>query len=124
MANIQNHQKIYSFIQHCCQSSHYTFDILKCGDNNCALCKPVRLPKEVFDKIKHISLPKPGADGHYFPFPDLLGQPITEEYRPPLQQKAKEETPVFLCKCAACEECTTNGAVRRVSNVALDFFKA
>ena len=33
-------------------------------------------------------LPKRGADGHYFPLSDLLGQPITEEYRPSLQQKS------------------------------------
>ena len=86
-ANIQNHQRINNFIQHCCQSSHYTFDILKCGNSACALCKPVRLPKEVFDKIKHIPLPKPGEDGHYLPFSDVFGQPITEQYRPSLQKK-------------------------------------
>ena len=54
----------------------------------CAPGKPVRLSKEVFDKIKHIPLPKPGEDGHYLPFSDVLGQPITEQYRPSLQQKA------------------------------------
>ena len=57
-ANIENHETIYRFIQHCCQASHYTFDILKCGDSSCTLCKPVRLPREVFDTIKHIPLSK------------------------------------------------------------------
>ena len=38
--------------------------------------------------------------------------------------QTKEEEPVVLCKHAACEKCTTNGAVQRVSNVGLDFFKA
>ena len=36
----------------------------------------------------HIPLPKPGADGHYLPSSDLLGQLITKEYRP-YWQKAK-----------------------------------
>ena len=55
------------------------------------LCKPVQLPREVFDTIKHIPLPKPGADGHYLPFSEMLGQPITEEYRPSLQNKTSKQ---------------------------------
>ena len=38
--------------------------------------------------------------------------------------QTKEEEPVVLRKHAACEKCTTNDAVQRVSNVALSFFKA
>ena len=74
------------------------------------------------DKIKHIPVPKPGANGHYLPLSGLFGQPITEEYRPSLQQKAKPTKSLYLCKCAACEKCTTIGAVRRVSNVMYALF--
>ena len=37
---INSHVKIVDFIMHCCQSSHYTFDILKCGssDSNLQAC--------------------------------------------------------------------------------------
>ncbi len=83
----QNHDKIYEFIQHCCYSSHYTFDIRKCCEDACTLCKPVRLPREVFTTIKHLPLPKPGQDGHYLPLCDVLGTTITEEHRPSLQKK-------------------------------------
>ena len=44
----------------------------KCGESNCKICKPVRLPRDVFDKLHH--LPDPTADGeHYKPFDDLYG---------------------------------------------------
>ena len=33
--NIGQHAKVVEFISHCCQCSHYTFDILKCGLSTC-----------------------------------------------------------------------------------------
>ena len=35
--------------------------------------------------------PKPGDDGHYLPFSDMLGQPVTEEHRPSFQQKTSRQ---------------------------------
>ena len=48
---INQHPSICDFLKHCCQSSHYTFDILKCGNLECTICKPPRLPLATFNKF-------------------------------------------------------------------------
>ena len=55
-ANIDEHKDISDFFQHCCQMGHYTFDILKCGKETCKLCRPIRLPRDVFDCINSCTL--------------------------------------------------------------------
>ena len=81
-SNIGEHTDISEFIHHCCRMGHYTFDILKCGQETCKLCKPIRLPREVFDRIKHLPFPVPGEDGHYKAFSDVFGSDASEEFRP------------------------------------------
>lgn len=98
---INNHQRVVEFISHCCQSSHYTFDILKCGKTDCNFCTEVRLPKSEFDKLRHIPHPVPGGDGHYLPFSEVFNTVTTEEHRPsytkPTQSKSrvKRELPYY-----------------------------
>ena len=36
---INQHPSICDFLRHCCQASHYSFDILKCGNLDCTICK-------------------------------------------------------------------------------------
>jgi hypothetical protein len=79
---IKKYLKVLKFIDHCCQESHYVFDILKCGESTCELCKPVRLPFEVFNKLRHIPHPIPGSYRHYLSFNEAFGQSTTEEHRP------------------------------------------
>ena len=86
---IANHRKIMDFMAHCCQSSHYSFDILKCGESNCTICKPVRLPSNIFNKLHHIPHPVPGEDGHYLSFTRVFGSATTEEYRPSFKPSSK-----------------------------------
>lgn len=83
--------KAVEFISHCCRSSHYSFDILKCGVATCGICKPIRLAEDIFKKLKHIPHPTPGADDHYTPFIDPFGKPTTEEHRPSLKQKSAKK---------------------------------
>lgn len=45
------------FLNHCCQTRHYSFCILKCGSSDCQICKPPCLPKEVFETLHYISNP-------------------------------------------------------------------
>lgn len=91
--NIGEHEKVSAFMQHCCQASHYTFGILKCGKESCDLCKPVRLPQDVFVQLKHLPFPVPGKDGHYLPFSDVFGAETSEEHRPSLkQQKSRSKS--------------------------------
>lgn len=84
------HEKICTFINHCCQCSHYSFDGLKCGEPSCLLCSPVGLPHSVFEKLHHIPHPMPGEDGHYRPFSEVFGTQTSEEYRPSLKKSTSK----------------------------------
>ena len=84
---INQHQKALEYIQHCCQSSHYTFDILRCGKSSCSLCSPVHLPVHIFKRLCHMPHPVPGEDGHYLNFSEVFGIPTTEEYRPSFKKQ-------------------------------------
>ena len=63
---------------------HYTFDILKCGKDDCELCKPVCLPRDIFSSIKQ--LPFPVLDDQ--PFSTVFGKDTTEEHQPSLRGRA------------------------------------
>ena len=65
------------------------FSIKKCTENDCAICKPPRLPTEMFNKIRHLPEPEPSGLDHYKPFEDVYGQPTSEKHRPSLTQKNK-----------------------------------
>lgn len=87
--NIHNYKRICEFMTHCCQSAHYTFDILKCGISSCTICKPPRLPVATFKKLKHIPHPTPMEDGHYLPFAEAFEVTTSEEHRPSLNRPSK-----------------------------------
>ena len=72
------HPNIQEFLTHCCKSSKYTFDIIKCGTSSCKICKPVRLPFHVFQKLRHIPHPVLGKDNHYKPFSDVYNEETTD----------------------------------------------
>ena len=100
------------FMEHCCQSRHYSFDILKCVSSACTICKPPRLPQEEFSKLHHLPDPIIGDDYHYLPFADVFSTPTTEKNRP-LAQKSKEGERIFIFKhvenedlMLMCEECS------------------
>ena len=105
---------IAEFMKHCCRSSHYSFDILKCGSASCTICRPVRLPTDTFKMLHHLPHPMPGEDDHYTPFADVFGKPTTDEHRPSLQQKPKKKSLPFSASVqhvrntgmmVQCEEC-------------------
>ena len=79
------------FIEHCCTVRHYTFQIKKCGSLTCSICKPVRLPQEVFDSMHILPDPVPGEDGHFKSFEDLLGTKTDEQHRPSIQRKPRRK---------------------------------
>ena len=109
------HKQICDFIAHCCQPSHYSFDILKCGSESCTLCRPIRLPKDVFDKLHHIPHPTPGADDHYLAFSEVFGKDTSDNHRPSLTaKKSRKNTLPFQASVQhvknamlmlQCEEC-------------------
>lgn len=113
--DLKNHSLIAQFISHCCQCSQYTFDILKCGESSCHICKPVRLPPDIFRKLSHIPHPVLGDDSHYKSFSDVFGT-TTKESCPSfdLKKKKKNSLPFTGClqhvknsglviQCSECE---------------------
>ena len=39
---------LFQFISHCCVFKKYAITIKKCGQKECSICKPVRMPMERF----------------------------------------------------------------------------
>ena len=73
----------------CCICRHYSFQIKKCDSETCDTCKPVRLPKEVFDSLQVLPDPVLGEDGHHKTLDDVLGTETDESHRPSLQKTPK-----------------------------------
>ena len=71
-ALLPQHPKIKEFIEHCCQLRHYSFCIKKCGKIDCAICKPLRLPSNVFQQVNFLPDPISNSDGHYKPFKTVI----------------------------------------------------
>jgi hypothetical protein len=86
-ANFSDYGDAVTFVQHCCEANHYSFDILKCGSSTCYLCKPIRLSEDVFKQLRHLPHPTPGDDGHYLPFSEVFGLTTSEEHRPSFKKK-------------------------------------
>lgn len=91
--NIEELSDVLEFITHCCRATSYTFDILKCGQPTCKLCKPVRLSASVFSELRHPIL---GEDGHYLPFIECLYSAIDNQ--PPTTEATKKATTTFRKK--------------------------
>lgn len=114
-ASMTEYQGIKRFYDHCCQVRHYSFCIKKCGQDSCSLCKPVRMPRDMFDQISFLPDPVPQSDGHYKEFKEVFGTETTESHRPSLQKRLYREKSVPFPVTAQhakntnivvqCEEC-------------------
>ena len=99
-------------LEHCTRQRHYFFEIIKCGKETCGICKPIRLPREVF---KPFPDPTPGSDGHFLPFDTVYGSDTTEEHQPSAKKRSsKQQTLPFHGKLQhvknaglmiECDEC-------------------
>ena len=99
-----------SFLGHCCQTRQYFFSIRKCGRTDCNMCKPPRLPPDVFCQLHSFPhpIPEPGSNS-YKDFHSAYGTATTEKYRPSLVQK-KQDAPFRLAgetvrSIVICGEC-------------------
>ena len=66
-----------------CILRHYMFSVKKCGKESCTICKPPRLPADVFNSLNHLPDPVPMGD-RYQDFTTLYGQPTSEKHCPSL----------------------------------------
>ena len=81
-ASLESYPVIQRFIAHCCQLRHYSFCVKKCGSSSCTLCKPPRLPSDVFASVYYfLPDPVPMGDGHYKCFDDVYGTITDEKHR-------------------------------------------
>ena len=80
-------------MDHCCQKRQYFFEIKKCGEAECLICKPIRSDPENFKELRGLPDPIPGPDNHYKPFLEVYGTDTTEEYCPSLQNRKSRNIP-------------------------------
>ena len=90
-ASLKDLPCLVSFLNHCCRSRHYAFCIKKCGEQTCSICKPVHMPRDIFDQIHHLPDAVHESDRHYSPFVNVYGTQTTEEHRPSLQHSSRKK---------------------------------
>lgn len=83
--------QLSKFVAHCCRERHYFFDVLKCGASECEVCNQPRLPVSVFMSLRHLPDPMPGVDDHYKLFSEVFERETTEEHRPSLKRKPRQD---------------------------------
>lgn len=112
---IKAKKDLLRFISHCCQTSHYSFQIKKCGKPDCEICKPVRMDPAIFASLHYLQNPVPGIDDHYKSFDEVYGhdEALTDKHIPSIQQRKKKATSFSPSQQHAknvalllqCEEC-------------------
>ena len=111
---IKNKEHLKEFLDHCCQARHYSFSIKKCGKDDCTICKPVRITKEVFKTLRHLPDPMMGSDSHYLSFDEVYEKTTSEKDRPSLSNSKKTKSLPFtptsrhvqnVTVMVQCEEC-------------------
>ena len=106
-ASLQNQVE---FMSHCCQSRHYSFTIRSVANPpvNC-MCKPIRMPSDLFEQLHYLPDPQPSQDGHYHSFSDVFGKPSSEDFRPIVFRRKKSSKNHFHSQSVSnmiqCEEC-------------------
>ena len=114
-SDLKHAPAFHKFLSHCTRERHYFFEVKKCGQETCTICKPLRLSKDIFEQIKPFPDPLPGSDGHYLSFSNIYGSQTSEQHRPTLKKRScKQKTLPFHGKIqhvknanitVECEEC-------------------
>ena len=62
---IKGKEDLEVFLDHCCVARYYSFSTKKCGEDDCSICKPISMPKDVYQTLWHLPDPMMGNDDHY-----------------------------------------------------------
>ncbi|GET01947.1 uncharacterized protein LOC111130598 [Rhizophagus clarus] len=90
---VANKPKLQEFMEHCCQKCLYFFEIKKCGNDECNICRPIRSNPDVFKELKGLPDPIPGPDDHYMSFSEIYEKKTTEEHCSSLQNRKPRNIP-------------------------------
>ena len=85
-------------MEHCCRKRLYFFEIKKCGNDECNICRPIRSNPDVFKELKGLPDPIPGPDDHYMSFSEVYEKKTTEEHCPSLQNRKPRNVPSNIGK--------------------------
>jgi hypothetical protein len=94
-SNLSKYTRLCAFMDHCCQIEHYTFDILKCGEELCSICKPDNLFNYLLMCLVDFNIfldPSPDDGDHYLSFAKALTISTTGEHRPSLTKKTSKSS--------------------------------
>ncbi|XP_064646150.1 uncharacterized protein LOC135499336 [Lineus longissimus] len=83
---VKNCDRLKAFMEHCCIEGHYTFQVKKCGADDCDICRPLR--DERSKEVGNLPFPVLAGDGHYRPFVDVY-KTVTKENRPSKETRTK-----------------------------------
>ncbi|PKY53552.1 hypothetical protein RhiirA4_547713 [Rhizophagus irregularis] len=94
--SLNKHHELQNFIKSHCQIRTYSFQIKKCGKDNCKFCLPIRLPEDVFNNLNFIPDPILSTDSnHYRDFDGFYGTE-TKEFLPSASDSTKEIIPAGI----------------------------
>ena|SRR5277367_903426 len=85
-------------MEHCCRKRLYFFEIKKCGNDECNICRPIRSNPDIFKELKGLPDPIPGPDDHYMSFSEVYEKETTEEHCPSLQNRKPRNVPSNIGK--------------------------
>ena len=84
MTNLNDRQLLKAYLKHCTKERTYFFSVKKCGEPSCTKCLPIRLPRDIFDRLYHLPdpMPSPINEGHHEQFNTCYGTETTEDHMP------------------------------------------
>ena len=86
--DLEKKKAYQKFVQDHCKVRYYMFSTKKCSNPSC-ICKPPKLPSEIFQTTHHLPDPIPDQSGdHFKEYKELYGKvEMTEGHRPSLAVK-------------------------------------
>ena len=89
VSHVNGLPRLRKFVSLHCTERKYSYQVKKCGDAACNICKPPNLPRDIFNQLKWIPDPIPDSDGLYKQFSSLYGTKTSEDHCTSLKQKSK-----------------------------------
>ena len=84
MTNLNNRPLLKAYLKHCTKERTYFLSVKKCGEPSCTKCLPIRLPRDIFDRLYHLPdpMPSPINEGHHEQFNTCYSTDTTEDHMP------------------------------------------